>query len=108
MNLCRRLACVITAFALSGCYVSKVPLITPSTADYPLMREAHFDSFVPQGKGWRPQAGRRIERLGAYYVYATDGEEKKSPPFLLKRVARRSNFYVAQMNDRSDQKKVSE
>jgi hypothetical protein len=93
---------------LSGCYVSTQPLIARSAADYPLPDGARFAAFAPAGKDWRPQAGRTLHRNGAYYTYTTDGEDKQSPPFLLKRIAPKSDLYIAQMNDRSDPKQVSE
>ncbi len=104
-----RIAFVIgAACLLAGCYVSKQPLVALETADYPIADGTHLQAFAPQGKDWRPQEGRTIHRKDGYYTYITDGEDKQSPPFLLKRVAPNSNLYIAQMSDRSNPKQVSE
>lgn len=97
---------VLAAMALGGCYVSKTPLITQANADYPIKDGARFESYVPRGRAWRRDEERVVRREGDHYVYVREGDRKKSPPFLLKRVAK--NRYVVQMSDSTDARKVTE
>lgn len=107
MRTIQRTIAVLAALALSACYVSKEPLITPATADYPIADGAYL-AAPPPDKGKYAGAGRTMHRDGAYYTYTADDDAEKSPPFLVKRVAPKSKFFVAQMNDKSDPKKTSE
>ena len=97
---------IAAAFGLGGCYVSKAPFITPATADYPVPHRTHFDGFVPAGKDWTKKEGRTLGIVDGYYVYIEDGETERSVPFLLKRIA--PGRFIAQMNDSSDEKRISE
>ena len=101
-----RLLAGLLPLLLAGCYVSKQPFITPATADYPIQAPAHFDAFLPRGTQWRPQPGRTLQRVGTHYTYVEDGSTRRSPPFLLKRIA--PNRYVLQMSDTSNVQRVSE
>lgn len=96
----RRGVVLIATLALTGCYVSKQPLITPATADYPVPDGAHFAAFVPAGAKWLAHGGRTLRRSGAYYVYVDDRGGKPSLPFLLKRI--RPGLFVAQLSDNAD------
>jgi hypothetical protein len=102
----RHLALVFACFVLAGCYVSKAPLITPATADYPIADGARFTASAPAGSGWVRRPARTVRRVGAWYVYREDGRPKPSLPFLLKRVA--PNVYVAQLSDHADPKRARE
>jgi hypothetical protein len=107
MRALLRLVLVAAApLLLAGCYVSKQPLITSETADYPIAAPAHFDAFLPRGKEWRPQPGRTLQRAGAHYVYVEDGSTKRSAPFLVKRIGPKR--YIVQLSDSSDPKRVTE
>jgi hypothetical protein len=97
---------VFAALVLAGCYISKTPFITSTSADYPIADGARFNAFAPAGAKWLARPRRTIRRAGAWYVYQEDGRPKPSLPFLLKRVA--PNLYVVQMNDRPPPKAPTE
>ena len=97
---------VVAPLIAAGCYVSKQPLITPQTADYPVTAPAHFGASRPSGDTWRPQPGRTLQRVGMHYVYVEDGSTKRSPPFLVKRIGPKR--YIVQLSDSSDPKRVTE
>ncbi len=95
------------AMLLSGCYLSKTMLITPETADYPIVSDSHFASFARRGEDWRPMpSGRTVRRSGAYYFFRDDGSNATSLPFLMKEVL--PGRYVVQANDTSDFARVTE
>ncbi len=97
----------ILTLVLSGCYVSKTPLITPQTADYPIPSDSHFDAFARRGEDWRPmEVGRTVRRSGGYYFFRDDGSDETSLPFLMKAIS--PGRYVVQANDTSDFTRVSE
>ena len=91
---------------LAGCYVSDEPFVTVEDADYPIETGTRFSVFRPAGDDWQAQPGRVIESAGNYYVYVEEPDQKRSTPFLLKRIA--ENRYVVQMNDTADFARVSE
>ncbi len=95
------------ALLLSGCYLSKTPLITPQTADYPIASDSHFAAFARRGEDWRPMPyGRTVRRAGGYYFFRDDGSDETSLPFLMKEVS--PGRYVVQANDTSDFTRVTE
>ena len=110
----RVVAILFAALLLASCYVSKGPLITPATADYPFADGAHFDVFYPAGDKWIARGGRTLRRKGGYYIalhsddmHVLAADEPPPPkPLLLKRVA--PNLYVVQLSDSDDPAKVHE
>jgi len=92
---------------LGGCFLSKAPLITPETADYPIETNSHFDAYARRGTDWRPlPEGRTVRRLNGYYYYRNDGSNRTSVPFLMKEIS--ENRYLVQANDTSDFRRVTE
>jgi len=104
---CSVVALLCAALLLSGCYLSKTPLITPETADYPIASDSHFAAFARRGEDWRPMPhGRTVRRAGGYYFFRDDESDDTSLPFLMKAVA--PGRYVVQANDTSDFTRVTE
>jgi len=98
---------LVLALSLTGCFLSKAPLITPETADYPIESGSHFDSFARRGTDWRPlPEGRTVHRQGDYYVYINDNSDRTSVPFLLMQIS--PGRYILQANDTSNFERVSE
>jgi len=98
---------LILALSLTGCFLSKAQLITPQTADYPIVSGTHFDSFARRGTDWRPlPEGRTIHRHGDYYVYINDNSDRTSVPFLLMKIS--PGRYIVQATDTSNFENVSE
>lgn len=102
-----RCLAILLAFALSGCFLSKEPFITPETADYPIVSDSYFDAYARRGEGWRPlPEGRRVRIQDGYYYYRDDGSNKTSVPFLMKEVSK--GRYIVQANDTSNFARVTE
>jgi hypothetical protein len=74
---------VTIALALTGCFVSAGPLITPATADYPLPSEARVEKYHWIGGAWHLAETAELTRTDGYYALRlANGEER----FLLKRI----------------------
>jgi hypothetical protein len=102
-----RALAILLAFALSGCFLSKQPFITPETADYPIASDSYFDAYARRGEGWRPlPEGRRVRIQNGYYYYRNDGSNQTSVPFLMKEIS--EGRYVVQANDTSNFARVTE
>ena len=103
----RKIVPLFLALNLAGCFLTKVPLITPDTADYPIEPGSHFDAFARRGTDWRPlPEGRSVHRQGDYYVYVNDNSDRTSVPFLLMEIS--PGRYILQANDTSNFSRVSE
>jgi hypothetical protein len=71
------------AFALTGCFVSTAPLITPATADYPLPSQARIQRYHWIGGAWHLSESAELVRADGYYrLHLENGDER----FLLKRI----------------------
>jgi len=98
---------LLLACGLAGCFLSKEPLITPETADYPIESGSHFEAFARRGTDWRPlPEGRSIYRRGDYYYYVNDDSDRMSVPFLFMEIS--PGRYIVQANDTSRFERVSE
>nr|TFG52415.1 MAG: hypothetical protein E4H34_05040 [Hyphomicrobiales bacterium] len=107
LRIARAALSLLLVFSLAGCFVSKEPLITPETADYPIASATNFDAFGRRGTDWRPlPEGRSVYRKGNYYYYVNDDSDRKSVPFLLKKIS--DGRYIAQANDTSNFDRVAE
>jgi hypothetical protein len=74
---------VTIALALTGCFVSAAPLITPATADYPLPDQARFRKYHWIGGAWHLAEAAQLVRTDGYYTLRlVNGDER----FLLKRI----------------------
>jgi hypothetical protein len=106
-RLAKKIAPLLLALTLGGCFLTKEPLITPDTAAYPIESGSHFDAFARRGADWRPlPEGRSVYRRGDYYVYVNDDSDRTSVPFLLMEIA--PGHYIVQANDTSNFDRVSE
>jgi hypothetical protein len=98
---------ILLAFAVSGCFLSEEPFITPETADYPIASDSYFDAYARRGDDWSPlPEGRRVRIQNGYYYYRNDGSDRTSVPFLMKEIS--EGRYVVQANDTSTFERVSE
>jgi hypothetical protein len=74
---------VTIALALSGCFVSAAPLITPATADYPLPSQAQVQKYHWIRGGWHLAETAELTRTEGYYVLRLENGDER---FLLKRI----------------------
>jgi hypothetical protein len=82
---------MMVALALTGCFVSAAPLITPATADYPLPSQARVQKYHWVGGGWHLAESAELVRADGYYaLQLANGDER----FLLKRIA--AGKFIAQ------------
>jgi hypothetical protein len=86
--------------ALTGCFVSAAPLITPATADYPLPSQAWVQKYHWIGGAWRLAEMAELTRTdGSYALRLANGDER----FLLKRID--AGKFIAQ-EESPDQKET--
>ncbi len=96
-----RVSCVLLALlslALSGCFISSDPLLSPAKADYPWPALRRAQQFGWENGAWKSRGYVSLDRDGAFYVLKPDDSDDVTR-FLLHRIG--NDLYVAQADDPS-------
>jgi hypothetical protein len=97
MKTILRCAVVVVAMAAGACFESAEPLISATSADFPLGTNLRYTLYEwdKEQKTWTPSETGMVNREGDHYVQIDDGGlVKDAKPFLLKGIG--DGYFIAQ------------
>jgi hypothetical protein len=101
MSIFRTIVIALATLSLAGCFKSAAPLITPSTASYPIADGSRFTRLECYEEDDCETVNVVVNiRAGYYVVTETGGDEPVTSRGLLKEIA--ANTYVAMVIKKQD------